>query len=855
MTGLTLGNLTLSGTTQNALSASHAASYLLTSSFNTYSGTTDTVIGTLQTSTSSLNSFTSSATTRLDNIETSTGSLNTFTSSTTSRLNSIEGVSGSYATTGSNQFKNDQVITGSLTVTGFIDAQELRTTYISSSILYRSGSTKFGDELSDTHAFTGSLLVSGSISVPGSNLVSSSVQVDVMSTTNIARLATTGSNTFTGIQSIGTSESPTSGGNSLRVFGSGSATNMQVFTTTNHATFFEANTNSGSIVTRLQSQNASFVGTLTNNTFDVVANGSVVIRSNGDGNVTLGTTNTGADGLSLNNGRNLSFAEGSGESYANIFRQRNTAATVIASGYKRSGTSTFASSFGTSMARSAIAVGYNNGSIAFFSDPSSNVANGTDISPSERMTILNNGNIGIGVDTPAGKLHVSGTSENSESGQIRITNSAQTFLMGYNTTSDYGYLNVYRAGLGYRPLALQPDGGRVGIGITNPGSTLHVVGSVSSEKAYNGMDDGMVLYFPFSENTGTATIDRSQIGFTGTLTNGTTWGNGILGYGVILDGTNDYISVAANTINVSFGTNMSYSMWINVSSLTSKTRQYLVDLRGDGGGSGTSSYFLFDYAGTDMVTFTVGNSGLEVISSNVGMPTGVWHHVAATRSGSTWKIYLNGVEVKSGTSNSTALTLTNTFRIGTYSGAGAGAEYYFQGSMDEVKIYKRTLSANEISLQYYEGVPELSNPTYTEIATGTITYSDAISAWAFKNSFPANLRNYVDEGVGGSYSDTYNDNYGRGIKFDLGSPKAVRRIIERGYSVSNVDTLTVQYSNDNSNWVTILTYPHIFGNTQKVMDFNQYGAIYARYWRWFISGWTPARGATNYYTYENIIFT
>ena len=146
MTGLTLGNLTLSGTTQNAISTSHAASYLLTSSFNTYSGTTDTVIGTLQTSTSSLNSF---------------------TSSTNTRLNSIEGVSGSYATTGSNQFKSDQVITGSLTVTGFIDAQELRTTYISSSILYRSGSTKFGDELGDTHSFTGSLTVNGSLTATG----------------------------------------------------------------------------------------------------------------------------------------------------------------------------------------------------------------------------------------------------------------------------------------------------------------------------------------------------------------------------------------------------------------------------------------------------------------------------------------------------------------------------------------------------------------------------------------------------------------------------------------------------------------------------------------------------------------
>jgi len=116
-----------------------------------------------------------------------------------------------FATTGSNTFN------GNLTVTGYIDAQELRTTYISSSILYRSGSTKFGDESSDTHSFTGSLSISGSLSAPNSNLVSGSsqitysglsgvpsgiisgsAQVDVMSTTNIARLATTGSNVFTG---------------------------------------------------------------------------------------------------------------------------------------------------------------------------------------------------------------------------------------------------------------------------------------------------------------------------------------------------------------------------------------------------------------------------------------------------------------------------------------------------------------------------------------------------------------------------------------------------------------------------------------------------------------------------------
>jgi hypothetical protein len=75
------------------------------------------------------------------------------------------------------QFGNSVTMTGSLIVTGFIETQELRTTYISSSILYRSGSTKFGDELGDTHSFTGSLTVSGSISVPGSGLVSGSSQI------------------------------------------------------------------------------------------------------------------------------------------------------------------------------------------------------------------------------------------------------------------------------------------------------------------------------------------------------------------------------------------------------------------------------------------------------------------------------------------------------------------------------------------------------------------------------------------------------------------------------------------------------------------------------------------------------
>lgn len=95
-------------------------------------------------------------------------------------------------------------ISGSLTVTGDITAQEFHTEIQSASIIYTSGSTKFGDTLDDAHNFTGSLIVTGSTTiignstyngdtiVTGSNTVSGSLSV-----TGGATFSNTGSNTAT----------------------------------------------------------------------------------------------------------------------------------------------------------------------------------------------------------------------------------------------------------------------------------------------------------------------------------------------------------------------------------------------------------------------------------------------------------------------------------------------------------------------------------------------------------------------------------------------------------------------------------------------------------------------------------
>ena len=71
-------------------------------------------------------------------------------------------LSGSYELTGSQHISGTLHITGNLEVTGTASIGYLETIYETASVIYSSGSTKFGDDTSDTHEFTGSVTISGS---------------------------------------------------------------------------------------------------------------------------------------------------------------------------------------------------------------------------------------------------------------------------------------------------------------------------------------------------------------------------------------------------------------------------------------------------------------------------------------------------------------------------------------------------------------------------------------------------------------------------------------------------------------------------------------------------------------------
>jgi hypothetical protein len=142
-------------------------------------------------------------------------SYNTFSGSASTRVTQIE---NTYATTGSNSFRADQSITGSLVVSSTITAQTLVVQTVTSSLVYSSGSNLFGSALTDRQTFTGSVNITGSLALAG-NITSNGTAVVLGSGTSSYLPKFTGASTIgdssitdvSGIIKIGTTASTTYG--------------------------------------------------------------------------------------------------------------------------------------------------------------------------------------------------------------------------------------------------------------------------------------------------------------------------------------------------------------------------------------------------------------------------------------------------------------------------------------------------------------------------------------------------------------------------------------------------------------------------------------------------------------------
>jgi hypothetical protein len=124
-----------------------------------------------------------------------------------------------------------------------------------------------------------------------------------------------------------------------------------------------------------------------------------------------------------------------------------------------------------------------------------------------RLFITQGGNVGIGTTSPAQKLEVNGntgqpaTSGTTQNGLLRLRPGTGSndygesldlgFHVGVSGPASYGWIqSTNRDGLNTNySLALNPNGGNVGIGTTSPAYTLDVNGSVAGNSAYVNKSD------------------------------------------------------------------------------------------------------------------------------------------------------------------------------------------------------------------------------------------------------------------------------------------------------------------------------------------------------------------------------
>jgi hypothetical protein len=199
-----------------------------------------------------------------------------------------------------------------------------------------------------------------------------------------------------------------------------------------------------------------------------------------------------------------------------------------------------------------------------------------------------------------------------------------------------------------------------------------------------------VGYWSLDEGTSTNAIDLS-----GNQNNGTWYGTatGTSGYyspgkigpwGGAFDGSSTVISIPTTGASSSVGT---ISFWLKTTT-TSGTPSLITT-------AGTVQRIYFTLS-SGVAYFSLGNPQTQV-GNGFTVSTGTWYFVAGTWSGTQGTFYANG-SPSGGPTVIPALTVVqNPMFVGSF---GVGGGNYFNGLIDDVRIYNRALSAAEIQALY-----------------------------------------------------------------------------------------------------------------------------------------------------------
>ena len=267
-------------------------------------------------------------------------------------------------------------------------------------------------------------------------------------------------------------------------------------------------------------------------------------------------------------------------------------------------------------------------------------------------------------------------------------------------------------------------------------NTFKCTSTVSQFRFEAKGETGLVGYWKLDEQTGTTAADTSGTGNTGTLTNGVRWWNQIFNNGttasaigspigffydggwVDLDGTDDYISLGTTSIPVANASqSISLQVYYDATTATQQNFYSLVDATAAHNiqlGFHSSNIAAWKSGGTDLVTYAIPAAS-------------AWHHVVYTYDSSTatHKLYVDGTLRSTNTSTAadTAGSAPYYATIGAYRANGGTYGQFYDGRIDDVRVYNVALTAKQVKSMSQDKYPGLgSSVTWTlgaDFSTGS----------------------------------------------------------------------------------------------------------------------------------------
>ena len=213
---------------------------------------------------------------------------------------------------------------------------------------------------------------------------------------------------------------------------------------------------------------------------------------------------------------------------------------------------------------------------------------------------------------------------------------------------------------------------------------------------------GLVGAWGFDETNGTTAVDSSGAGNTGTISGATRTTAAKYGSALSFDGSNDVVTVPdANSLDLT--TAATVSAWVNPTALGNAWRTAVFKAQ-----TGQLSYAL--YAHTDVgrpsAHLYPSASGEQILNAAAALPLNTWTNLTMTWDGTTERLYVGGAEVASRAVSGSLVNGAGPLTIG---GNGVWSEW-FLGSIDDVRVYNRALTAPEVAADIANPVACVAGP-------------------------------------------------------------------------------------------------------------------------------------------------